>query len=89
MGKNVINRRLFITSEGEVIKTDFDVRWYAIDLGGYKFLYGTKPKKSKRYDWWSVPYYSCSHVIDSIQEKPFDWKKARWYLKDNGEWVRR
>ena len=83
-----VNRRKFITHDGRIVETNFDVYWCCFDKNGAIYLYGIKPKRSKYCNWWKA-VSDFMYLLIGYYEGIFYWKKARFYLKNNGEWVRK
>ena len=82
-----VNRRKFITPDGRIVETWFDVYWYAIDKNGDRYFYESKPEINNcRPVWLSETFWlqRCGQ-----QKGKFNWKKCRWYLDDKGKWVRK
>ena len=83
-GEDMVNRRLFKDKYGKIVKTTFDVYWCTIDKFGSRYLYLSEPIKSKNFWWWSYELRYVDHVVGS-----FNWEECRWYLKNDGTWVKR
>ena len=79
----MVNRRLFVTNCGKVIKTSFDVYWYAVDKNGDAYLYGCAPLVYG-YIWYErfIMYY-----VKNFGPTP-QYKSSRWFLNGDGEWVK-
>ena len=81
-----VNRRLFKTSNGKIVETDFDVYWYCIDEDGEMVLFSERPFQG--WHSWCSSICTMWKYIGFINQSA-NWKKCRWYLKDDGTWVRR
>ena len=80
------NRRKFIDHNGRIIETDFDVYWCAIDKNGERWVYDECPHDRFLTVWYG--HILLRKKIDNITP-PKNWRKCRWYLQENGKWVKR
>jgi hypothetical protein len=85
--KMSVNRRKFIYKHGRVIETNFDVYWCAVDENGERWVYAERPKEitSSGIWYWDI---LLRERVDYITP-PKNWRTCRWYLRDDGKWVKR
>jgi hypothetical protein len=84
----MINRRKFVTPEGKIIETLFDVFWAAYEEDGKLYLYGVSPVYLRQ-DIYGIGMISLESCFAGKYNPPKDITKAHWYLDDNGKWIRR